>query len=316
MLEFVGKFNPIKLKGLDVHYRNGKHIKYIIDGNIVTNFHIKKYLSRMNLTRESLILKINNLREEDIPICRYCSTSRCWLKIHSLESPEIKYYCKDCSRLGTMDYQFSVTRYEKGEDGLTSTDKRVDRFKKSWTTPDENGITPKDKRELTLKSINPKTGNTRHKDRVLKQHSKMKSSIDDSGKSKYLYWIEKCQKHFTKKYKHLTYQSSYEFNFIKSVELSDPELKSLSNGLVFKKYDGLNWYVSDFLLTKDGKDYVIEVKSNYTLYKCSLVNYKKFTYVLNLGYTMIVVLDGEEIILNNVDDLHDKLPKLKPSTTM
>jgi len=99
-----------------------------------------------------------------------------------------------------------------------------------------------------------------------------------------------------KTYKHLIYQGSYEFDFIKFIE-NNFDINKLQNfPNCVKYYDKvtkkIRWYKPDFIY--DNK-YVIEVKSSYVLQVQGGFDnlHSKFSALKRLGYIPILILDKD-----------------------
>lgn len=84
-------FTKKPLKGLEIVERvNDKCYRYRIGNEVVTNSHIWEYLQRHLInSKEELILKINNMTVDNLPICQFCNKNRCSVNVHSLHSPFI-----------------------------------------------------------------------------------------------------------------------------------------------------------------------------------------------------------------------------------
>lgn len=145
-------------------------------------------------------------------------------------------------------------------------------------------------------------------DYYARRTKKLLEDIDENG----LNGIERAHKNriksgIKKKYldTELYYQCSYEFNFLDNLRCRhgiDWLKNNVSNGLYFKYYHPINnayrYYIADFFIGNT----IYEIKSSYTWNKhgedndLELINEAKLKSVKQQGYSVILVLNGEEII--------------------
>ena len=99
-----------------------------------------------------------------------------------------------------------------------------------------------------------------------------------------------------KKYKHLTYQSSYEYDFILFCEENNLEIQDTSFNIDYNLHEKDRKYYPDFYLPK--YNLICEVKSTYTFMKKYEENIKKKEYTLSKGYNFLFIIDKnyEELI--------------------